>query len=410
MSSDTSLWIPDKNQLKKQYDEYHAHFTVLLKRLEDHLRSTVKVSALPAYKTRIKNFDSYYVKLLKFPPADPTIGFPVVTDLIGIRIICPFLQNLGEVEDVLIKNFTVREVERKGADRTFREFGYESTHVLADIPESFKVGLLLPDNLIFEVQIRTILQDAWAEVEHELIYKFEFSPFDFPLKRKFASINASLSLADILFQEIRDAQNSLNTELDKRREQFYLRADEFTNGLLGDYSEGGEKNDTDTANISALETIDSMIFHAIKAHNCGDFQTAEALYTKILDQKPNALVASIVYKHRGMAFFAQGAYENAYTDFSASLDENPENFRSYYYAGIVLMMMNKNSEAIAMFTKSLEINGYQAHVYFRRALAYFQENQLILALHDLDNAAALGLSPEEEKKLRAAIAKKIDMV
>ena len=410
MSSDTSLWIPDKNQLKKQYDEYHAHFTVLLKRLEDHLRSTVKVSALPAYKTRIKNFDSYYVKLLKFPPADPTIGFPVVTDLIGIRIICPFLQNLGEVEDVLIKNFTVREVERKGADRTFREFGYESTHVLADIPESFKVGLLLPDNLIFEVQIRTILQDAWAEVEHELIYKFEFSAFDFPLKRKFASINASLSLADILFQEIRDAQNSLNTELDKRREQFYLRADEFTNGLLGDYSEGGEKNDTDTANISALETIDSMIFHAIKAHNCGDFQTAEALYTKILDQKPNALVASIVYKHRGMAFFAQGAYENAYTDFSASLDENPENFRSYYYAGIVLMMMNKNSEAIAMFTKSLEINGYQAHVYFRRALAYFQENQLILALHDLDNAAALGLSPEEEKKLRAAIAKKIDMV
>ena len=58
----------------------------------------------------------------------------------------------------------------------------------------------------------------------------------------------------------------------------------------------------------------------------------------------------------------------------------------------------------------LEINGYQAHVYFRRALAYFQENQLILALHDLDNAAALGLSVEEEKKLRTAIAKKIDMV
>ena len=409
MSSD-SIWIPDKNKLKKRYDEYSAHFAVLLKRLEDHLRSIVKVSALPAYKTRVKSFNSYYAKLLKFPPADPSIDFPVVTDLIGIRIVCPFLQNLSEVEDVLVKNFTVKEVERKGADRTFREFGYESTHVLADIPESFKVGLLLPANLIFEVQIRTILQDAWAEVEHELIYKFEFSPFDFPLKRKFASINASLSLADILFQEIRDAQNSLNTELDKRREQFYLRADEFTNDLLGDSFELEEKSDIGTANTSTLETIDSMIFHAIKAHNHGDFQTAESLYTKILNQKPNKLVASIVYKHRGMAFFAQSAYENAYKDFSASLDENPKNFRSYYYAGIVLMMMNKNTEAIAMFTKSLEINGYQAHVYFRRALAYFQENQLILALHDLDNAAALGLSVEEEKKLRTAIAKKIDMV
>ena len=405
-----TVWIPDKNQLKSQYNEFHAHFTVLLKRLEDHLRATVKVSALLTYKTRVKSFDSYYKKLLKFPPTDPAIRFPLVTDLIGIRIVCPFLQNLSEVENILIKNFTVREVERKGADRTFCEFGYESTHILADIPESLKVGLLLPENLIFEVQIRTILQDAWAEVEHELIYKFEFSPFDFPLKRKFASINASLSLADILFQEIRDAQTSLNMELDRRREQFYLRADEFTDGLLGDHSGAEEKSGMNSSNTSSLETIDTMIFYAIKAHNNGDFQTAETLYTKILNQKPNALVASIVYKHRGMAFFAQGAYEDAYKDFSASLNENPKNFRSYYYAGIVLMMMNKNSEAITMFNKSLEINGYQAHVYFRRALAYFQEDQLILALHDLDNAAALGLSAEEEKKLRAAIAKKIDMV
>ena len=381
-----TVWIPDKNQLKSQYNEFHAHFTVLLKRLEDHLRATVKVSALLTYKTRVKSFDSYYKKLLKFPPTDPAIRFPLVTDLIGIRIVCPFLQNLSEVENILIKNFTVREVERKGADRTFCEFGYESTHIL------------------------TILQDAWAEVEHELIYKFEFSPFDFPLKRKFASINASLSLADILFQEIRDAQTSLNMELDRRREQFYLRADEFTDGLLGDHSGAEEKSGMNSSNTSSLETIDTMIFYAIKAHNNGDFQTAETLYTKILNQKPNALVASIVYKHRGMAFFAQGAYEDAYKDFSASLNENPKNFRSYYYAGIVLMMMNKNSEAITMFNKSLEINGYQAHVYFRRALAYFQEDQLILALHDLDNAAALGLSAEEEKKLRAAIAKKIDMV
>lgn len=409
MSSNT-LWMPDKQQLKKLYDGYHAHFTVLLKRLEDHLRSTVKVSALLAYKARVKTFVSYYEKLLKYPPCDSAIEFPVVTDLIGIRIICPFLQNLTEVEAVLAANFDVIEIERKGAGRTFREFGYESTHVLAHIPDSFTVGLLLPQNLIFEVQIRTILQDAWAEVEHELIYKFEFSPFDFPLKRKFASINASLSLADILFQEIRDEQNNLNAELDKRREQFYLRADEFVSGLLGDPSEAQSQSCLQSVSSDALETIDSIIFHAIRAHNCGDFKTAETLYTKILNKKPNPLVASIVYKHRGMAFFAQGAYAEAYQDFNASLIENAENFRSYYYAGIVLMMMDKNLDAISMFTKSLEINCYQAHVYFRRSLAYFQENQFIFALQDLDRAVALGLSSKEEKKLRAAIAKKIDIV
>lgn len=407
----TTVWIPDKQALQKQYADYSAHFAVLLKRLEDHLRSIIKVSALPSYKTRVKSFDSYYAKLLKFPPADPSIDFPVTTDLIGIRIICPFLQNLDEVEQLLVKNFSIIEVERKGADRTFREFGYESTHVLAVIPESFKVGLLLPPSLIFEVQIRTILQDAWAEVEHELIYKFEFSPFDFPLKRKFASINASLSLADILFQEVRDAQNSLNTELDKRREQFYSCADDFTNELLGAYAEPEIITAQNTAvHPASLETIDSILFHAIRAHNRGDFQTAEMLYTQILNQKPNKLVTSIIYKHRGMAFFAQGDYERAYQDFFASLTENPDNFHSYYYAGIVLMMLERNAEAILLFTRSLEITGYQPHVYFRRALAYFQENQLSSASRDLDNAVALGLSAEEEKKLRTAIAKKIDIV
>ena len=407
----STTWIPDKKALKEHYLEYSAHFTVLLKRLEDHLRSIIKVSAVPSYKTRVKNFDSYYAKLLKFPPVDPLIDFPVTTDLIGIRIICPFLQNLDEVEQLLIKHFSIIEVERKGADRTFCEFGYESTHILAVIPESFKVGLLLPRDIIFEVQIRTILQDAWAEVEHELIYKFEFSPFDFPLKRKFASINASLSLADILFQEVRDAQNSLNTELDKRREQFYSRADDFTNEILGSYTNMAETLPAESPqHDSSVETIDSVIFHAIRAHNRGDFETAKALYTKILNQEPNKLVASIVYKHRGMASFAQGDYERAYQDFSSSLAENPENFHSYYYAGIVLMMLDKNAEAITLFTRSLEINGYQPHVYFRRALAYFQEDQLGNASRDLDNAVALGLSASEEKKLRTAIAKKIDMV
>ncbi|MEL3905932.1 MAG: (p)ppGpp synthetase [Treponema sp.] len=409
--SSAAIWIPDKKELKKQYDEYSAHFSVLLRRLEDHLRSVVQVSAVPAYKTRIKHFNSYYKKLLKFPPADSLNGFPIVTDLIGIRIVCPFLKNLDEVEKIIVKNFDIIEIERKGADRTFREFGYESTHILAVIPEVFKVGLLLPADLIFEIQIRTILQDAWAEVEHELVYKFEFSPFDYPMKRKFASINASLSLADIVFQEIRDEQNSLNTELDKRREQFYFCADEFTDKVLGSFSGNKEKNaEYVSSSGMELETIDGLILQAIKAHNRNEFQVAEVLYTKILDQKPNLLVTSIVYKHRGMAFFAQGDYECAYQDFTASLAANPENFRSYYYAGIVLMMMNKNAEAIAQFSKSLDINGYQAHVYFRRALAYFQENELIRALQDLDNAAALGLPDEDEKKLRIAIAKKIDMV
>ncbi|MGP1454994.1 MAG: tetratricopeptide repeat protein [Treponema sp.] len=413
MASSGEAWIPDKKKLYERYQDYAPRLVILLDRLEEYLHSTIKISAVPSYKARVKSFDSLYRKLFKFPLLSETIDdLPVVSDLIGVRVICPFLQNLDEVERVLKENFTVIEIERKGADRTFYEFGYESTHVLVEIPEVFKIGLTLPQNLIFEIQIRTILQDAWAEVEHELVYKAEFSPFDVPLKRKLASINASLSLADIIFQEIRDYQHKLNTELDKRRNQFYASADTYTASLFQDET-GSELEHTasvSTAHNTTTETIDDLILRAIEAHNRGDFKTAEAVYTEILAQPLHDLVRSIVYKHRGMAFFAQGNYDRACEDFNESIAHNAENFRSYYYAGIVLSLMKKNTEAIDAFSRSLAINGYQAHVYFRRALVYFQENQLVEALHDLDRAAALGLPVEEERKLRAAIAKKVDLV
>ena len=77
------------------------------------------------------------------------------------------------------------------------------------------------ESTAFEVQLRTILQEAWAEVEHELVYKAEFTPFDEPMKRKLAALNANLSLSDIIFQEILDYQRRLTSELERRRSAFY---------------------------------------------------------------------------------------------------------------------------------------------------------------------------------------------
>ena len=102
------------------------------------------------------------------------------------------------------------DVERKGSERSFREFGYESIHLLVELPEDLREEARGFDRPAFEVQLRTILQEAWAEVEHELVYKAEFTPFDEPMKRKLAALNANLSLSDIIFQEILDYQRRLN--------------------------------------------------------------------------------------------------------------------------------------------------------------------------------------------------------
>ncbi len=407
-------WLPNREQLSVQYASYLSDFHVLVGRLESRLKSCISVSSLPTYKARVKNFNSYYRKLLRNLPENvaSTTDLPIITDIIGIRIICAFLQDLTQVEKILQNTFSVYEVERKGADRTFREFGYESTHILLAVPDDLKADLRLPSGLIFEIQVRTILQDAWAEVEHELVYKSEFSPFDLPLKRKLASINASLSLADIIFQEIRDYQNKLNRELDKRRGSFYQQADTETefrtpadelllapqdnelNGITSPYVQG---------------TIDDMILDAIEAHNAGNLERAGMIYTRIIEAEPNDTVLTVIYKHRGMAYFAQSRYEDALSDFRSSAAKSPQNYRAYYYIGIVLSVMGREIEAIDSFTRSLSLNLYQPYVYYRRSQSYYQQGMYTEALTDLDKAASLGFAKDEEKKLRMMIAKKLDI-
>ena len=71
-------------------------------------------------------------------------------------------------------------------------------------------------NVCYTKLLRTILQDAWAEVEHELIYKTSIDKVENTLRRKMIAINATLSLADLTFQEIRDYQKKRYREVQER--------------------------------------------------------------------------------------------------------------------------------------------------------------------------------------------------
>ncbi len=405
-------FFPNKEQLSVLYESFRPVFTAVLSDIETKLKSVFSLNTMPTCKARIKDFSSYYRKLLRIKPAGMTPGqLPVLTDILGVRVICAFLQDLSAVEKQISDNFSVIETEHKGADLTFREFGYESTHLLVRIPDDIAAGYDLPDGLVCEIQIRTILQDAWAEVEHELVYKAEFSPFDLPLKRKLASMNASLCLADIIFQEIRDYQAKLNRELDRRRDSFYGKAEHLFHDQFSDvFEDGGKTNDSIVSPSPYVQgTIDDLMLEAIHAHNSGQFERAETIYTHIIDAKPNNIVLSVMYKHRGMAYFSQGQYEHALDDFKKSVETNPENFRSYYYAGIVCSVLGDEQAAVSYYDRSLERNAYQAHVYYRRSMSLYHLGDYIQSLADLDRSVSLGLEDEDSENLRRSLVKKLEM-
>ncbi|MBQ1671112.1 MAG: tetratricopeptide repeat protein [Treponema sp.] len=415
--------LPNKLEIQRLYESYAPVFNEVLANIEAKLKASIKIASIPTFKTRIKSFTSYYKKILRQKPKEAAESKSLVTltDMIGIRVICAFLEDLDIVEQQLVTYFNVKEIERKGAQQSFREFGYESVHVLIAIPEDCKpkkeLDPPLPDEVVCEIQIRTILQDAWAEVEHELIYKSEFNPFDKPLRRKLASINASLTLADTIFQEIRDYQNRLQSELGTRRNTFYNKADDFTNKEFGLPQENRDlkasaaiyspQNDLPYSKKS----IDELVLSALHEHNLANFDKAIEIYTQIINSKPTPppVVLGVIYKHRGMAYFAQSMYDKALEDFRASVADDPKGFRALYYEGIVFSVQDKNQEAIECFNKSLEIDAFQSHVYYRRALAYFNLGEYKKSLADIASAENLGLNDEEVKALKTKVLKKFDM-
>ena len=407
-----------KKQLRATYESYNEYFVEIMTKVVERLQKNVKLSTQATYKSRVKGFDSYYKKVLRLKPEqveryEKEGSLIYLTDMMGIRMICAFLEDINIALEQIKNLFDIKEVEIKGAEKKFSEFGYESTHVLVKIPEEFlpvlkgKFGKLKPisDELVCEIQIRTILQDAWAEVEHELIYKTEFNPFDIPLRRKLASINASLTLADITFQEIRDYQNKLQRELDERRRSFYSLADNYLNEKVD------KKDDISRVTPFVQGTIDDMLLRAIQAHNEGRLEEAVAIYTKIIEAVPDKTgnIPAVIHKHRGMAYFAMNKLEEAIDDFEMSIQADPKAFRSYYYKAIVYSIQKKYSEAVECYTKSLEINEFQAHTNFRRAMAYYELGEYEKSMNDLDVAIKLGMNPEECKPLQDKLVKKFGM-
>ena len=106
----SELIIPNKEQLQIAYDSYKTVLTAILFSVEQKLKKNLLLASMPTFKTRIKDFNSYYKKLLRVRPKSLGIqNLPPLTDLLGIRVICAFLEDLKTVEEQISKIFNVIE-------------------------------------------------------------------------------------------------------------------------------------------------------------------------------------------------------------------------------------------------------------------------------------------------------------
>ncbi|MES2624618.1 MAG: (p)ppGpp synthetase [Pseudomonadota bacterium] len=356
-------------------------------------------------KQRVKTLESLSEKLIHLTRSTGEEN-PVLRDLLGLRVVVPFQEEVERVVELLREHFSIKKIERKSEKLTFREFAYDSVHV--EIP--IEIDLSLPEccRAVVEVQVRTILQDAWAEVEHELIYKSHFRfPNNDSIRKKLAAVNASLSLADMIFQEIRDAQKEMARWGQERFQAMLDKATELADPVLNtDLPELPQATlpGIEPPGAGARAEIERHLMAGLKAHNEKDYRAAIECYSHVLALDPELAIRAIVFNHRGMAYFMQQEESLALSDFNRSYQCDTNNFRALNYRAMVLRRMGYVEPALESFSLSLELSPAQAEVYFLRAQTLVEIDEIERATADLRKTLELDPQHKEAQNLLQKIA------
>ena len=171
---------------------------------------------------RIKDFESFAEKIKSKKYNNP---FEDIEDICGLRIICYYQSDVERICEIIKKEFEIKESQDKEELLNADQFGYRSYHLIGKIKKDW---LEAPNyrglkDLKTEIQIRTILMHAWAEIEHKLAYKQKFH-VPSHLKRKLFRISAKLEEADEQFEEIKieskNYRESIISEAQRKDGQF----------------------------------------------------------------------------------------------------------------------------------------------------------------------------------------------
>lgn len=183
--------------------------------LDDEFSIEHKRNPIASIQSRIKKPESIYQKLTK-------LGYEVTTDNIrehlndvaGIRVVCPFLEDIYHVADLLASQDDIKLIKVKDYIEHPKENGYRSYHMIVEIPVFFSEGKTL---MRAEVQIRTMGMDFWASLEHQLRYKkgLEETELYDQISQRLQETAKMITATDMEMEEIKQMLEKFQKEQEK---------------------------------------------------------------------------------------------------------------------------------------------------------------------------------------------------
>src|SRR5215218_5272203 len=149
---------------------------------------------------RAKTLNSFLEKIQRKAYRDPVSE---ITDFAGVRVVCLYIDDLPRLERVIDEQFEIVEKIDKLTNRKSDQFGYGAIHFVVRLGKNAS-GARYDDlkNLVCEIQTRTVLQDAWAIIDHHLVYKNE-SNIPTVLRSRLNLLAGNFKTTDEKFSDLR---------------------------------------------------------------------------------------------------------------------------------------------------------------------------------------------------------------
>ena len=155
-----------------------------------------------SFQSRMKSPESIFHKLaVRDLPTNLETARTALCDLIGMRIIVMFLDDVYKVEESLRSIPGLHLVRRKDYIEEPKENGYRSLHLIFKT-EIRHNGVLQSE--LFEVQIRTMAMDCWSALDHQMVYKQQLKEVD-KIKAELKQYSKEIAEMDLRMMELRDA-------------------------------------------------------------------------------------------------------------------------------------------------------------------------------------------------------------
>jgi len=183
---------PDYQQLCTEI-EY-----ILKKRVKEN---NIEFSSLTS---RAKTLNSFLEKIDRKHYKEP---FQEITDFAGVRVVCLYSSDIERVSKLIREEFIIQEEINKKDILNADQFGYGAKHFIVKLGKSSS-GARYDDlkEMVCEIQVRTIVQDAWAIIQHHMVYKKE-SEIPSKIQRKLNSLSALFETVDDQFENIRNERD-----------------------------------------------------------------------------------------------------------------------------------------------------------------------------------------------------------